>query len=265
MNYYRPGSFQILPPVVKNLLIINILFFVATFTLGRFGINLIDLFGLHYFGSEKFRPFQFFTYMFMHGGFSHILFNMFALWMFGYAIENFWGPKRFLIYYLVTGIGAALIHYGVFYLEIAHLLNPINNFLNEPSNPDFQQRVAEVLAPYYHVSGLDISRSLTAADVSVDMVESFKTELLNTPVVVGASGAVFGILLAFGMMFPNSPIYIYFLFPIKAKYFVILYGVLELFTGISRMGESNIAHFAHVGGMLFGFILLKYWKVRRLN
>lgn len=264
MDYYRPGRFQILPVVVKNLLIINVLFFITTFTLSRFGIDLIEKFGLHYFSSEKFRPLQFFTYMFLHGNFSHIFFNMFALWMFGYAIENFWGAKRFLIYYFVTGIGAALVHYGVFYLEIAHLLNPVNDFLNEPSNMDYREKVAEVLSPYYTVTGPFSHNILSPADITIDLVQGFKNELLDTPVVVGASGAVFGLLLAFGMMFPNSPIYIYFLFPIKAKYFVLLYGALELFTGISQMGQSNIAHFAHIGGMLFGFILLKYWNVKRL-
>nr|MBC8343833.1 rhomboid family intramembrane serine protease [Bacteroidota bacterium] len=126
MTQYTPGRFQILPPIVKNLLIINVIFFVATFLAQRFNLDLNDKLGLHYFGSQKFQPFQIITYMFMHGGFGHIFFNMFALWMFGYAIENYMGPKRFLIYYLTTGIGAAILHYGVFYLEIRPLLDPIN-------------------------------------------------------------------------------------------------------------------------------------------
>jgi len=258
MDYIRPGRFQVLPLVVKNLLIINIIFFVATIALQRFGIDLVEKLGLHFFASEKFEPFQIVTYMFMHGGFSHILFNMFALWMFGYAIENFWGPKRFFIYYMVTGIGAALIHYGVFYAEIYKFVKPINDFLADTSNIEVKQHLATILSPYYNIP-------LGINDISVSLVEEFRTQLFNAPVVVGASGAVFGILLAFGMMFPNSQLYIYFFFPIKAKYFVILYGAIELFSGVSNMGQTNIAHFAHLGGMIFGFILLKIWRVKRLN
>jgi len=258
MEHYRPGRFQILPLVVKNLLIVNFIFFAATIALERFGIDLVGILGLHYFASENFEPYQLLSYMFMHGGFSHIFFNMFALWIFGYAIENFWGPKRFLIYYIITGIGASLVHYGIFYFEIQPLIKPINQFLADTSNQDLKENLSILLSPYYNLP-------LSANDITASLVEEFKMNLYNTPVVVGASGAVFGILLAFGMMFPNSLIYIYFLFPIKAKYLVILYGVVELFSGVSNMGNSNIAHFAHLGGMVFGFILLKYWKVKRLN
>jgi membrane associated rhomboid family serine protease len=258
MNQYSPGRFQILPPVVKNLLIINILFFVATIVVQRMGVDLNDILGLHYFGSEKFKPFQIITYMFMHGGFGHVFFNMFALWMFGYAIENFMGPKRFFIYYIVTGVGAALLHYGIYYLEMRPLLLPINNYLSNPENIDFQHQLINAINPI-------ITQPLSLSDLSYDLINNFKIDLLNQPVVVGASGAVFGILLAFGMMFPNSVIYLYFAIPVKAKYFVIIYGLLELWFGVSRMGDSNIAHFAHVGGMIFGFILLKYWKIKRLN
>jgi len=258
MEHYRPGRFQILPLVVKNLLIVNFIFFAATIALERLGVDLVSILGLHYFASEKFEPYQLLSYMFMHGSFSHIFFNMFALWIFGYAIENFWGPKRFFIYYIVTGVGASLIHYGVYYFEIQHFIKPINQFLADTSNMEVRENLSILLSPYYNLP-------LSASDITPTLVQEFKMSLYNTPVVVGASGAVFGILLAFGMMFLNSLIYIYFLFPIKAKYLVILYGVVELFSGVSNMGTSNIAHFAHLGGMVFGFILIKYWGVKRLN
>jgi len=260
MQQYTPGRFSILPPVVKNLLIINGLFYLATIVLNRFDIHLVDILGLRYFGSDLFKPFQLVTYMFMHSdqSFTHILFNMFALWMFGYAIENFWGPKRFLIYYLITGIGAALLHYGVFYLEHMKFLVPINDYLSNPESMEYKEKVAYILR------NLTIP-PMTAENINVEIVETIKAKILDAPVVVGASGAVFGILLAFGVMFPNTVIYLYFAFPIKAKWFVVLYGVLELYFGISNKGEGGVAHFAHIGGMLIGLILLKYWKVKRLN
>lgn len=272
-NQYRPQGFRVLPPVVKNLLIINGVFFLATITFeNAWGINLTDYLGLHYFASEKFSPFQFITYMFMHGGFSHILFNMFALWMFGNVLENVWGPKRFLTYYIITGIGAAIVHYIVFYFEISPVLDTIQSFVQNPSN----QKLTEFLnSSHFQISSYEMQnhyhtfvRSYNnliatnperALQVAIDYMSIYRTDFLNAPVVIGASGAVFGILLAFGMLFPNSLIYIYFAFPIKAKYFVIIYGVIELFSGFYDT-TSNIAHFAHLGGMIFGFILIKYWK-----
>jgi membrane associated rhomboid family serine protease len=228
MSYqqYRPNSFSLLPLVVKNLLIINGLFYLATVVLsGQFGIDLTEKLGLHFPLSEAFRPYQLITYMFMHGSFMHLFFNMFALWMFGNTLENVWGPKRFLTYYLITGIGAAICHYTVIYFEMQPALDYINS--NSFDHPE---------------------------------LEAMRQEVLNAPVVVGASGSVFGILLAFGMMFPNTLLYIYFAIPIKAKWFVILYGAAELFSGLAGAPGDNVAHFAHLGGMLFGFILIKYWK-----
>ncbi len=258
MNQFRPGRFSILPPVVKNLLIINVIFFAATFFFQRLGIDLVDILGLHYFGAEKFKPFQLITYMFMHGSFGHIFFNMFALWMFGYAIENIWGAKRFAIYYLITGLGAALLHYGIFYLENASLISAMNDYLINPYDVGVQEKLLSVLNPI-------LTRPVLPGELTLDFVEGIKQTFLNQPVVVGASGAVFGILLAFGMMFPNSLLYLYFAIPVKAKYFVIVYGLAELYFGLADRGASNVAHFAHVGGMLFGFILIKYWRVKRLN
>ncbi|MCD4744918.1 MAG: rhomboid family intramembrane serine protease [Bacteroidales bacterium] len=270
---YRPTGFRVLPPVVKNLLIINGLFFLATIGFSTtFNIDLSDLLGLHYFAAEKFKPYQFITYMFMHGGFSHILFNMFALWMFGNVLENVWGPKRFLIYYLVTGIGAALVHYLVFYIEISPILTSINNYLENPSLIKFKefisssnfQVVSYDIQNHYNefinnYNSLILSNQDKALQATMDFMQQYKIDYLNAPVVIGASGAVFGILLAFGMMFPNSVIYLYFAIPIKAKYFVMLYGALELYLGFSDT-TSNVAHFAHLGGMIFGFFLIRYWK-----
>jgi membrane associated rhomboid family serine protease len=275
MDQYRPTGFRILPPVVKNLLIINGLFFLATMATGtKFGFDLTDLLGLHYFQAEKFRPYQFITYMFMHGGLMHIVFNMFALWMFGNAIENIWGPKKFLIYYIVTGVGAAITHYVVFYFEISPVMAAIDNFLNNPTpeslniflNSGYFKIASVEMQDNFnifreHYNQLLFSDPTSALQMSVDFVSQYKIDFLNAPVVVGASGAVFGILLAFGMMFPNSLIYVYFAIPVKAKYFVIIYGAIELFSGVYDTG-SNVAHFAHLGGMIFGYLLLLYWKKR---
>jgi membrane associated rhomboid family serine protease len=277
MQHYSPGRFQILPSVVKNLLIINGIFFLATLVFDRsLGIDLINRLGLHYFSASDFRPYQFLSYMFMHGGFAHIFFNMFALWMFGSAIENYWGPKRFLIYYLFTGFGAAIIHYISIYIEIRPVIQSINTYLDTPGHEALHQfltsssfyefpAIKEVFFKFRHeYNALIASDPGAALQLSIIFIQQYKEVFLNQPVVVGASGAVFGLLLAFGWMFPNSRIYIYLAIPVKAKYFVILYGALEFIYGISGSG-GNIAHFAHLGGMFFGLILLKLWNIRRLN
>lgn len=211
----RMQGFSFLPPVVKNLLIINFLFFFGDLAATRMDIDLVGILGLHYPKSALFQPWQYISYLFMHGSFSHLFFNMFALWMFGYSLENVWGSKKFLFYYLVTGIGAGISQNVVLALEI-------HNYVAQGYSPD-----------------------------SI-------AHFMNNAVTIGASGAVFGILLAFGMMFPNNLIYIYFLIPIKAKWFVIIYGLIELFAGVR--GGSDVAHFAHLGGMLFGLILILIWK-----
>ncbi len=275
MSYqqHSPQNFRVLPPVVKNILIINVIFFLATLALGKsMNIDLVEKLGLHYFGANAFEPYQIITYMFMHGGFAHIFFNMFAVWMFGNALENIWGGKRFLVYYLVTGVGAAICHYCIMYfVDIAPHLQTINQFLANPNldsfngfvnsaqfsivSNDLKNYYQEFVPQYNHLISSDPDMALQKA---VDFMVYYKSEFLNAPVVIGASGAVFGILLAFGMLFPNSLIYIYFAFPIKAKWFVIIYGALELYAGITNEG-SNVAHFAHLGGMVFGFFLIRLW------
>jgi len=229
---YRPGNFSELPEVVKNLLILNGLFFLATVSLSNLGIDLVKILGLHQFQSTDFRPHQLITHLFMHGNFTHLFFNMFALWMFGKILENVWGSKRFLIYYMITGIGAASIHLLISQYQIISISNQIPEMVNLAVEGRYNPSIP-------------ISKKLT--------------QLIITPT-VGASGAVFGLLLAFGMLFPNALLYLYFAIPIKAKYFVIGYGLIELYSGISNNPADNVAHFAHLGGMIFGFFLIKYWK-----
>lgn len=274
MSYqqYRPNRFSVLPLVVKNLLIINGLFFLATLVIGE---DLIKILGLHFPTAPDFRPHQVITYMFMHGSFMHLFFNMFALWMFGNMLENLWGPKRFLIYYVITGIGAAVCHYTVVYFQNQPVLDYINNYIANPSLESFQQflhsdyhkAISEEMVDHFNTiiptaynQAVTSNNLAEALRISVDYMRIYKADFLNASVVVGASGAVFGILLAFGMLFPNTLLYIYFAIPIKAKWFVILYGAAELFSGIMNSPGDNVAHFAHLGGMLFGFILIKYWR-----
>tara|TARA_B100000459_G_scaffold32939_1_gene15685 strand:+ start:106 stop:816 length:711 start_codon:yes stop_codon:yes gene_type:complete len=229
---YRPGNFNELPVVVKNLLIINGLLFLATISLSNLGIDLVKILGLHQFQSTDFRPHQLITHLFMHANFTHLFFNMFALWMFGKILENIWGQKRFLIYYMITGVGAAFIHLMISQYQIISIGNEIPELVNIAIEGRYSPSVP-------------LSKKLT--------------QLIITPT-VGASGAVFGLLLAFGMLFPNALLYLYFAIPIKAKYFVIGYGILELYAGISNNPADNVAHFAHLGGMIFGYFLIKYWK-----
>lgn len=214
-----------LPVVTKNLIAINVLVFLATIVFDRYGYDLNSLLGLHLFLADDFKPFQIVTYMFMHGGFMHLFFNMFALYMFGRVLEMVWGPKRFLIFYMFTGVGAGIIQEIVQYLYYSTQLSMY--------------------------SGVDFGAGLIVP----------MAQYLNMWVTVGASGAVYGILLAFAMNFPNERLFVMpFPFPIKAKYFVLIFGAIELFTGLGNSAGDNVAHFAHLGGMLFGLILILYWR-----
>jgi membrane associated rhomboid family serine protease len=275
---FRPRGFSLLPTLVKNLLIINGLMFIAQMVAEKsFGIRLDDLLGLHYPPSMAFRPWQFITYMFLHGNFGHLFFNMFALWMFGYALENIWGPKRFLIYYFVTGIGAGLVQCLVIYITINPTIILLNGLIADPNAPAIFNFISQHALQINQYSGDIYSQAQKfqealqtlaynpdnrqALQIAHDFLVEYREYFLSEPNVIGASGAVYGILLAFGMIFPNTLIFIYFLFPIKAKYFVIIYGLIELFYGFSG-ADSNVAHFAHLGGMIFGFFLILYWKKR---
>ncbi len=192
------------PPAVKNIIIVNVLFFLASIILPKyFNLDVIYLLGLHYFESEAFNPVQLLTYMFLHdtSGFGHIFFNMFGLWMFGRAIEQVMGPKRFLLYYFVTGVGAAIVQEVTWMFSLQPMM-----------------------------------------------------------VTVGASGCIFGLLAAFAVLFPKAEIFLLFIpIPIKAPIFVIIYAVIELFAGVAGSGDG-IAHYAHLGGLVFGLILLFIWK-----
>ena len=214
-----------LPYVTKNLLAINILMFLATIVMERQGTNLTSLFGLHFFMASDFAPYQLVTYMFMHGGFPHLFFNMFALYMFGGLLERVWGSKRFLLFYIVCGVGAGLLQEVVQYVEYVQSGMSAFQYVNTPAG----------IIPM----GDYLNRVFTT---------------------VGASGAIYGILLGFAMSFPNERMFVFPLpFPIKAKFFVIGYAVIELLSGVANSNDG-IAHFAHLGGMLFGLVLILYWR-----
>jgi membrane associated rhomboid family serine protease len=237
-NEYRPNSFGYLPVVTKNIIIINIILFIATFALQNAkGIDLTDYFGLHYHLAADFKPHQFITYIFMHGSISHIFFNMFGVFIFGQVLEQAWGPKRYLIFYLLTGLGAALTQYIIMHFEIREVLDMVNNDINSPA---------------------------TSVQEKTYLINQ-KFEYLNRHVIVGASGSLFGLLGGFGMLFPNRMLYLYFFFPIKAKYLVIGYGLLEIFSGLRNSQGDNVAHFAHIGGLVVGVALVLAWRKSRTD
>jgi len=240
MNGFGRGFFR-LPPVVKNIIMINVLMLLGYYAVKSvLAIDLNGILGLYFPKSESFKPLQILTHMFMHGGIWHLFFNMYALFIFGQVLENVWGPKRFLIYYMVCGLGAALVHETVIAFEYKKLMNIIS--------PEQLQIVLDQGSAY-----------LREGKVFTDNTMQNLQLLLNTPT-VGASGAVFGILLAFGVLFPNTQLMLLIPpIPIKAKYFVLGYGAIELYLAFTQPG-SNIAHAAHLGGMLFGFILIRYWR-----
>lgn len=215
-------------PVTTNLIIINCIAFLATFVLGGMGIDLDNIFGMHYYDSDKFHSWQMLTYMFMHGGFSHLFFNMFSLFFFGRVIEQTWGAQRFIVYYVICGFGAAVVQ------QLAWRYGVVDDILQQVRLQD--------------------------ATVTYGQLVQEGQYFLNQLVTVGASGSVFGLLLAFGMLYPNEMIYFYFVIPIKAKYFVVGYGIIELFAGVAPTPGSNVAHFAHLGGMLFGLLLILWWR-----
>ncbi|MDL2221442.1 rhomboid family intramembrane serine protease [Parabacteroides sp. OttesenSCG-928-N08] len=228
MNQNRTGFLSSVPPVTANLIVINVLFWIASQVLPRVGIDLVELLGLHFPGAKNFHLHQIVSYMFMHDtrSLGHVFFNMFAVYMFGRVLENVWGPKRFLLFYFVTGIGAGLMQELVWFINLSDVVLGGHDMIN--------------------VNGVQLMA---------------KSDFLNLFVTVGASGAVFGILLAFGMLFPNVPLYLMFIpIPIKAKYFVVGYGLIELFLGVANFGGDTVAHFAHLGGMLFGYFMIRYWR-----
>ena len=227
--------------MVKNLIVINVVMLLLNELLALLaGINLNGILGLYFPKSEFFRSWQIVTHMFMHGGLVHLLFNMFALWMFGRILEQVWGPKRFLAYYLITGLGAAFFFELVQWFQYKNAMGLLS---------------PEQLQSVYDQGSTVLSQSRNFVNGSMARVNS----ILNIPV-VGASGAVFGVLLAFGMLFPNTQLmFIFPPIPVKAKYVVIGYAAIELYLAVTSPG-SGIAHTAHLGGMIFGWILIKYWR-----
>ena len=274
MSDLRPSSFDRFPMVVKNILIINGLMYLATMVLqNTFNIDLSNYLGLFFFTSEYFKPHQIISHMFMHGSLMHIFSNMFALWMFGSILENAWGPKRFLIFYLICGLGGAITHMAFTAYQIHLVQGEINLFFESVTIDNFKMLLEGHRGLLYDSDYINQANTLlnTWSQNPSDSTMILQAKILaqkltsmeaNIPV-VGASGAVFGVLLAFGMLFPNT--YLYLMFPpipIKAKYFVIFYGAFELYAGVSGTQEG-VAHFAHLGGMLFGFILIKFWNKTR--
>lgn len=229
-----------IPPVVKNLLIINMIFFAATFMFkdSQGGYLLVEKLSVFYFDSPFFKIWQPITYMFMHSpeNFMHIFFNMFAVYMFGGVLESRWGAKRFLNFYLITGLGALGLQWAVQAFEVYQIVG-----------------TAIPGQTLYHLQNLTASQVETLSGI------------YNGPM-LGASGAVFGLLVAFGMLYPNTELYIMFIpVPIKAKYIIPVYILFELTMGVAQVQGDSVAHYAHLGGALIGFILVKLWKDKDNN
>ncbi len=254
-------------PVVKVLIIINVALLLLTMLLERVGVDLVRYLALYYPASDYFMPHQLITHLFMHGGWTHLLFNMYALWMFGSALEQVWGGKRFLLYYMVTGLGAAALHTFVNWIEISKVQQAALATINS-LNPDtfmafintyFSDKVNHEVIDNFVSKWETMSNSPILVAQAEEVIRNLGTSIMNIPT-VGASGAIFGVLLAFGMLFPNTQLMLLFPpIPVKAKWFVIAYGAIELGLGFYNPG-SNVAHFAHVGGMIFGYFLIKYWQ-----
>ena len=234
--------------LIKHLVIINVIFFFSTFI---FGNIVYDLFALHYFENEKFEYWQLLSHMFMHGNINHILFNMFGLWMFGSPLEKMWGKNKFLFFYISAGLGAAALQMIMYYVQFSSISDQItqlgygtdslNKLLNEGL---YDPRILEV------VSESDL----------IDLIKNYNSSM------VGASGAIYGILVAFALIFPNSELFILFLpFPIKAKFLVPILILGDIFFGFSSYSVGPIAHFAHIGGALTGFLIMWYWKKNQFN
>lgn len=243
-SYRKDNWWHSIPPVTRNLIIINVIVWLAEVLVPGFSRTLVDRLGLHIIGSALFYPFQLITYMFMHdpGNIAHILFNMFTLWMFGRILEQVWGAQRFLIFYMVCGIGAGLVQEGVWALTWQH---------------DYVSGIAKINGLTYDHAKQIVDAAVAAGEANwINAIADFKSQMCT----IGASGAIYGILLGFAFTFPDMPLYLFFIpVPIKAKYMVIGYGVIEFLLGVSG-SVSSVAHFAHLGGMIFGVIMLLYWK-----
>lgn len=259
-----------MPPISaasKNIIIINALAFMAAMLLTKFDIN--STFGLHYWASSEFSIWQLLTFMFLHANISHLFFNMFAVYMFGAPIEQYFGTQRYLIYYLVTGIGAGLVQEVALFFEVEPFIKAVNACMSDLTPDTLQAFFMKFGAPshkceilinefYNQASGMTMA---DAAPMARQLLINYQEAYIDSFVTIGASGAVFGLLLAFGMLYPNARVFVFFLIPMKAKYFVVLYGALELFAGLGvGFRADNVAHWAHLGGMLFGIFLILKWR-----
>ncbi|MDQ3290183.1 MAG: rhomboid family intramembrane serine protease [Bacteroidota bacterium] len=251
-------------PMVRNLLIINVVAFLA---FSYFGSS--APFALYDFRSQYFGAYQFITYMFMHGSFGHLFSNMLSLFIFGPMLEYRWGAQRFLIFYLVCGVGAGILYSGIRSYQFGNMQRDMQSFVVEPSPEKLSSFLEEYYEGQYNKQAIieykRNSEDPTVIAASKQAIKNIYQSIINIPM-VGASGAVFGLLMAFGLLFPNTELFLlFFPFPIKAKYFVLFYGAYELYAGVQRLPGDNVAHYAHLGGMLFAFILLKVWERDRSN
>ena len=253
-----------LTPAAKNILIINGIIFILSDFVGLRSY-IIESFGMRYFHSEDFQPYQILTYMWVHGGFGHLFSNMFSVLIFAPILEKVWGSKKFLIYYLATGIGAGILYSGINYYENYSFEVKVKSYEQNPSPESFRKLVLNNSSEYYNqlydfIDSYEQNPSNSNDNLSIAYANDLLKVKSDVPM-VGASGAVFGILLAFAMLFPNMELMLLFLpIPVKAKYLVLVYGIYELWSEINRMPGDNVAHFAHLGGMLIGYLILKYWK-----
>ncbi len=245
--YRQPGQsfWSVMPPVTKNLIIVNLLIWLAMILMPKIQGTIAHYAALHYMGGTFFNPAQLFSYMFLHDtqGLAHVAFNMFTLFMFGITLEQVVGSRRFLFFYISCGVGAALIQEGVWALTV-------NSFVNE--------QIEMIIAHTSSVAHISVKEAY--AMIPESQLYDMRLAIENSLTTVGASGAIYGVLLAFGMIFPNRPLFLLFLpVPIKAKWMVMGYGVIELLLGMVSASDG-IAHFAHLGGMIFGFLIILYWK-----
>ena len=253
MNFLNSSFWNYIPPVVKNILIINVILYIATYALSRFNVHLNDILGMHYWQADKFNITQLVSYMFMHGGLAHVFFNMFALVMFGTMLERTWGSRRFLLYYIVTGIGAGIIQQIIWTIDFQPIMTALNDGIASNS--------VEPLLPYRSELSRPFQSFILEYFNNTPAIIELKQAYFNVHLTVGASGSIFGILLAFGWLFPKAELYMFFIpVPIKARLAVTIYAVAELFFGVANFSWDNIAHFSHLGGMLFGAILILIWR-----
>lgn len=259
--------FARLTPMVKNLLLITVAAYLIPSILGWNNIN--SYLGLWHISSPNFKPYQFFTYMFAHGGFMHLLFNMLGLIFLAPLLEQFWGPKKFLTFYLITGIGAGVFYEGVKYTQTIPMKNKMEEYNANPNPDDFALYMSKY-APRYYNTMYDFieyysEHEEAGRSQSIVYVEQVYEAIINVPM-VGASGAIYGILMAFGMLFPNTKLMLLFPpIPIKAKYFVLILGGIAIYSQFMNSAGDNVAHLAHLGGMLFAFIMIKFWSKDRSN